>query len=93
VDVLHACAPHSVDTPHKGKQRRAKVDFNILNSARLKVRSLAEKAGIDFKPGSRGYPHFYFADEKLKSGVFELSGPRARQFLDYAVPSDLTPQN
>ncbi len=90
VDVLHACAPHSVDTPHKGKQRRAKVDFNVLNSARLKVRSLAEKAGIDFKPGTRGYPHFYFADEKLKSGVFELSGSRARQFLDYAVSSDLT---
>ncbi|OGO21130.1 MAG: hypothetical protein A2Y54_10235 [Chloroflexi bacterium RBG_16_51_16] len=91
VDVLQACAPHSVDTPHKGKQRRAKVDFNLLNSARLKVRSLAEKAGIDFKPGTRGYPHFYFADEKLKSGLFELSGSRARQFLDYAVSSDLTP--
>jgi len=90
VDVLQACAPHSVDTPHKGKQRRAKVDFNRLNAARLKVRSLAGSAGIDFKPGSHGYPHFYFVDEKLKSGVFELSGPRVRQFLDYAVSSDLT---
>ena len=48
-DVLLACAPHSVDTPHKGKQRRAKVDFNVLNDARLQVRKLAEKAGIDFK--------------------------------------------
>ena len=35
-DVLLACAPHAVDTPHKGRQRRAKVDFNVLNNARLK---------------------------------------------------------
>src|SRR3990172_2020614 len=26
-DVLLACAPYSVDTPHKGRQRRAKLDF------------------------------------------------------------------
>jgi len=39
-DVLEACAPHSVDTVKKGKQRRAKLDFNTLNVARLKVRKL-----------------------------------------------------
>ncbi|RPJ20516.1 MAG: serine hydroxymethyltransferase, partial [Chloroflexi bacterium] len=55
-DVLLACAPHAVDTPHKGKQRRAKIDFNILNDARLRVRKLAEKAGIDFKYKKSGYP-------------------------------------
>ncbi len=49
-DVLLACAPHSVDTPHKGRQRRAKLDFNVLNDARLRVRTLAAAAGIDFKP-------------------------------------------
>ncbi|MEW6030166.1 MAG: serine hydroxymethyltransferase [Chloroflexota bacterium] len=105
-DVLLACAPHSVDTPHKGRVRRAKLDFNTLNVARLKVRKLAESAGIDFKYKKSGYPHFYFIDdnphpnpspsgrgargEGKSSAVFELSGKRVRQMLDYAVSSDLS---
>ena len=89
-DVLEACAPHSVDTPHKGRQRRAKLDFNVLNDARLKIRKLAKKAGIDFTYEEHGYPHFYYIDDKSKSGVFEISGQRVRQMLDYAVSSDLS---
>jgi glycine hydroxymethyltransferase len=89
-DVLLACAPHSVDTPHKGRVRRAKLDFNVLNDARLKVRKLAEKAGIDFKVKPSGYPHFYFIDDKSTTGVFELSGLRVRQMLDYATSNDLS---
>ncbi|NTV37989.1 MAG: serine hydroxymethyltransferase, partial [Anaerolineales bacterium] len=65
-DVLLACAPHSVDTVKKGKQRRAKLDFNVLNDARLKIRTLAEKAGIDFKYKKSGYPHFFYIDDKFK---------------------------
>src|SRR6266540_3543744 len=92
-DVLLACAPHSVDTVRKGRARRAKLDFNVLNDARLRVRKLAEKAGIDFKYKKSDYPHFYYIDEKIKAkdvAVFELSGPRVRQVLDYAVSSDLS---
>ncbi|MBI3160907.1 MAG: glycine cleavage system aminomethyltransferase GcvT [Chloroflexi bacterium] len=89
-DVLLACAPHSVDTPHKGRVRRAKLDFKVLNDAKLKVRKLAESAGIDFKYRKSGYPHFYYIDDKSTSGVFELQGKRVRQVLDYAVSSDLS---
>ncbi|MFT3890455.1 MAG: serine hydroxymethyltransferase [Anaerolineales bacterium] len=89
-DVLLACAPHAVDTVKKGKQRRAKLDFNVLENAKLRVRKLTEKAGIDFKYKKSGYPHFYFIDDKSTSGVFELSGQRVRQMLDYAVSSDLS---
>lgn len=89
-DVLLACAPHSVDTPRHGRVRRAKLDFKVLNDARLKVRKLAESAGIDFKFKKSGYPHFYFIDDKSTSGVFELKGRRVRQMLDYAVSSDLS---
>src|SRR5512133_3589497 len=92
-DVLLACAPHAVDTVRKGRQRRAKVDFSVLNDARLRVRKLAEKAGIDFKYKKSGYPHFYYIDDKLKAkdnAVFELSGSRVRQVLDYAASSDLS---
>jgi glycine hydroxymethyltransferase len=89
-DVLLACAPHSVDTVKKGKQRRAKLDFNVLNEAKLKIRKLTESAGIDFKPTKHGYPHFYYINDKSTSGVFELSGRRVRQMLDFAVSSDLS---
>ena len=92
-DVLLACAPHAVDTVRKGRQRRAKIDFNLLNDARLRVRKLAEKAGIDFKYKKSGYPHFYYIDDKFKAkdnAVFELTGARTRQVLDYAASSDLS---
>ncbi len=89
-DLLLACAPHYVDTPHKGRQRRAKVDFGVLNAAKLGVRKLAAEAGIDFKPARHGYPHFYYVDDRVKSGVLEISGDRARQLLDYAVSADLS---
>jgi len=92
-DVLIACAPHSVDTVKKGKQRRAKLDFNVLNDAKLKIRKLATSAGIDFKPTKTGYPHFYYIDDIIKgrdTAIFDLSGPRVRQVLDYAASSDLS---
>ena len=92
-DVLLACAPHAVDTVRKGRQRRAKVDFNVLNNAKLRVRKLAEKAGIDYKYSKSGYPHFYYMDDKVgRSGTatYELSGDRVRQMLDYVVSSDLS---
>ena len=89
-DVLLACAPHSVDTVKKGKQRRAKIDFKALNSAKLKIRKLAESAGIDFEYEKSKYPHFHFMDDASKSGVFELSGSRARQMLDYATTCDMS---
>ncbi len=99
-DVLLACAPHSVDTVRKGRQRKAKLDFSVLNDARLRVRKLAEKAGIDFKYKKSGYPHFYYIDDNphlaspngrgTTSAAFELSGQRVRQALDYAVSSDLS---
>jgi len=89
-DVLLACAPHSVDTVRKGKQRRAKLEFKVLNDAKLKIRKLTESVGIDFKYKTHGYPHFYYIDDESATGVFELKGHRVRQMLDYAVSSDLS---
>jgi len=89
-DVLLACAPHFVDTPHKGRVKRAKLDFKVLNDARLRVRKLTTAAGLDFKFEKSRYPHYYFIDDKSKSGVFELGGHRVRQVLDYAVSADIS---
>lgn len=89
-DVLLACAPHAMDTVRKGKQRRAKLDFKVLNDAKLKIRKLAEGAGIDFKVEKSKYPHFYYIDDKSKTSVFELRGVRIRQVLDYATSLDMS---
>jgi glycine hydroxymethyltransferase len=89
-DVLLASAPHSLPAAHGKPQRRARLDFNTLNEARQRVRRLAMDAGIDFEPTMHGYPHFYYIDDQATTGVFDLSGPRLRQFLDYAVSSDLS---
>jgi len=90
-DILHATTPFSLEG-RKGEARRAKVDFTVLEEAKIKVRSLAEKAGIDFEPTSHGYPHFYYLDDKPASDgwvAYDLHGERVRQFLDYAVSADL----
>jgi glycine hydroxymethyltransferase len=95
-DLLLACVPHSVDTPRKGRARRAKVDFGVLNEARLKIRKLAEQAGVDFEYQKSGYPHYYFIDDRPQTvdggstAVFNLYGERVRQFLDYTVPMDIS---
>ncbi len=52
-----------MDTVRKGKQRRAKLDFKVLNDAKLKIRKLTESVGIDFKYKAHGYPHFYYIDD------------------------------
>ncbi len=47
-DVLLACKPYSVET-RQGLAQRAKVDFNVLEDAKLRSRDLAEAAGVDFE--------------------------------------------
>lgn len=94
-DLLLAAHPHKLSSiiPDR-KKRRAKVPFRVLEDAKLRVRALAEEAGVDFEPTSHGYPHFFFIDDKpvIKDGyaVYDLRGERIRQFLDYAVGTDIT---
>ncbi|MBI1855081.1 MAG: hypothetical protein HYR93_04350 [Chloroflexi bacterium] len=84
----------SLEKNRKGRARRAKLEFKVLNDAKLKIRKLSESAGIDFKPTQHGYPHFYYIDDKAVGrdniSTYELSGDRVRQMLDYAVSSDLS---
>ena len=93
-DVLSACQPHFVETPRKGRQRRAKLPFDVLEDAKIRVRALAESAGIDFEPSWHGYPHFYYRDDQPETQegwtAYDLEGDRVRQFLDYAVSADIS---
>jgi glycine hydroxymethyltransferase len=94
-DVLLGCQPYFMDVPKKRKrQRRANIDFALLNDAKLRIRKLALEAGMDFEPISSGYPHFYYIDDAVnaKEGwvAYELKGKQIRQALDYALSADLS---
>ncbi|MCJ7529795.1 MAG: glycine cleavage system aminomethyltransferase GcvT [Anaerolineales bacterium] len=96
-DLLQATLPYS----QPGRLRdieRAKVDFSTLENIKLKVRSLAEQAGIDFGEGGKapaqaGYPHFYYLDDDIAKGTawgaVDIVGDNARQFLNFVLSSDL----
>ncbi len=87
-DILFSCEPY-----YQGRGLRAKVDFKTLEEAKLKVRDLAESAGIDYKPTSHGYPHFYYLDDEAEetktTSSYIISGDKSREFLDYLVSSDI----
>jgi glycine hydroxymethyltransferase len=90
-DVLFATQPHG-RVGFTGLVRRAKVDFAVLEQAKMRVRSLAQAAGIDFEPSKHGYPHFYYLDDqphRKDLTVLDLSGDRVRLFLCYALTSDV----
>ncbi len=91
-DVLLACKPYSVET-RQGLAQRAKVDFNVLEDAKLRVRALAEQAGIDTALHKNGYPHFYYLDDQPKThrkwAAFDLKGEHISSFANAVFSSDV----
>ncbi|MBN2500244.1 MAG: glycine cleavage system aminomethyltransferase GcvT [Anaerolineales bacterium] len=91
-DLLHATTPYQLESRERLNQR-AKVGFAALQDARLRVRKLAETAGIDFEPEAHGYPHFYYSDDepasKGDSVAYNIGGERVRTFLNTALTSDI----
>lgn len=91
-DVLFAITPYTIDS-RKGPVQRAKVDFKVLEDAKIRVRKLVEKAGVDPDISIHGYPHFYYLDE-LPNGIdgkigYDLSGKGIRHFVNYVFASDV----
>jgi len=92
-DILQATEPYTV----MGKTRaitRAKVDFHVLEQAKLRVRSLVEKT-VDGK-GSNifGYPHYYYLDDfsENKTGewlIFEIVGDKILTSLQWIFSTDI----
>ncbi len=89
-DVLQATIPYSVES-RQGLSQRAKIDFETLETAKMRTRALAEQAGIDFQPEQHGYPHFYYLDDNFPGGavVFDLSGQAVRSYANYTFSSDV----
>ncbi len=91
-DLLLGMKPYTLEG-RRGSLSRAKIDFDLLEAARMRVRDIALKSGIDFEPDQHGYPHFYYLDDIPAEGdewvVYDLEGEKLNQFLDYAFSCDL----
>jgi len=91
-DLFQATVPYSIET-RTGDAARAKVDFDVLQNARLRVRKLVESAGIDYRPTRHSYPHFYFIDDqparKSDWASYDIKGVNVRGFVNIVFTSDV----
>jgi len=88
-DLLKTAAPFYLEG-RKGDLRRAKVDFGALENARLRVRTLTDKAAQVEVTTRHGYPHFYYLDDQPAGewAAYGLHGERVRAFINFVFGSD-----
>ena len=89
-DVLQACVPFSL----MGRIRpleRAKIDFDVLQHAKVRIRNLSASVGIDTNVAVDNYPHFYYMDTDADDRWYQVvvKGTKATEFLDIVVTSDI----
>ncbi|NMC45317.1 MAG: glycine cleavage system aminomethyltransferase GcvT [Chloroflexi bacterium] len=93
-DLFNAIEPYYLPGG-KSNNLRAKIDFSVLEEAKMRIRELAEKAGHDLTIDDHPYPFFYYMDDyhstAEKELSFSISGVQVRQFLDYVLAEDLEP--
>ena len=91
-DLLQAITPYTIEM-RKGPSPRAKIDFNVLEQTKIKVRNLCASAATDLPHGNSGYPHFYYLDDqprfKGKLVSLDLKGDRVLYFVNYCFSSDV----
>lgn len=91
-DVLQATRPYAIES-RQGPVTRAKIDFDVLEDAKIRTRAIAEAAGIDTETPRNGLPFFFFKDDTYpaKNGwvCFDLKDRNVRQFVNYVFSSDV----
>ena len=90
-DTLQAVQPYYLAGGKKSL--RAKIDFSTFENAKIRIRTLADRADTDLTIERHGYPFFAYLDdyekEKSDSVTFSLQGEKIRSFLNYAVVDDI----
>ncbi len=90
-DLLNATVPYSVES-RKGPVVRAKIDFQILEDVKLRIRKLCQEAGADLTYQNSGYPHFFYIDDKSESKTevtaLEIAGLHSPHFVQYCFSSE-----
>jgi len=85
-DILLATKPF-----YQGKKLRAKVDYDVLEANKIKVRKLAESAGIDFDPATSRIGQYYFTDQSYAGDwvTFRIRDGKVREFLNFVQNADI----
>ncbi len=90
-DLFEHTTPYNMPG-RRSPKRRAKVDFNVLEAVKLKVKSLAEKADhySDIQKKA-GYPHYFDIEDNVDAdwAAFRLSGDQIRHFAAYVFANDI----
>ncbi len=91
--LFSAMKPYVLEKRSPKYDYRARVDFDVLEQAKLKVAALAEKASDPYALEPKtGYPHFYYLTDIPKGrGAYErlsLEGRQVKLFVDWLTPSD-----
>lgn len=86
-DIFHGCTPYYQEGRKNRAVLRAKIDFDVLENAKLAVRNLVQKIGIDTDATADDYPHFYYMEEETAAGwqAISIEGALAEEFLDKAL--------
>ncbi len=87
-DVLFACTPFYQPGKRGKPVERAKIDFDVFEAAKLRVRDLVDRIGIDTDAVADGYPHFYYMEDEDNSAGWQtltIAGADAEEFLDKAL--------
>jgi glycine hydroxymethyltransferase len=90
-DVLQACVPYTLSS-RKRPVARAKLPFEVLQDARLRVRDLALRVGIDTDAQADGYPHFDYLpaiEDEANPQTLLVKGEEAQAFLNTALTADV----
>jgi glycine hydroxymethyltransferase len=92
-DILLAIEPYSIESGSKS-MTRGKIEFNILETAKIKVRKLSEKALDSDEYEKSGYPQFFFLDDFSDRDAspwvtFSISSDDLREVLNYSLVDDV----
>ncbi len=89
-DLLTATEPYTVASSGKS-QTRVKIAFDVIEQAKIRIRTINEKCGRHNEKNGSNYPFFYYSDdfsiiEKDKIITFTLTGQKIRQVINYLLP-------
>ncbi len=90
--LFRGTTPYVVEKRRPKYDYRARVDFDVLEEAKVRIAALAAKAADPYDVAlETGYPHFYFINDKPKEvayGRLSLEGRLVKPFVDWLTPSD-----
>jgi len=92
-DVLIAIEPYTIESGNKSASR-GKIDFDLLESAKIRTRRLSEKALDSFEFFKSGYPQFFFIDDfsdrdQDSRVTFSIAGDDLQEVSNYLLVDDI----